>query len=144
MRVKQEISVNLINMDRIPLDKKTFSFANCLNRRLFIPPYSCGFPAIRVAKRKNGRYDIKDGRHRWVAHKLLGREKILAKFSTQPLEEVVLLPRLKLPGFIIRACQKDVNIIKLCTWYHHLLKRQENRIKLLGRQISCLTRRNHE
>jgi uncharacterized ParB-like nuclease family protein len=78
MRVKQEIPVSLVNMDRIPLDRKTLRFTYAMQAM-------AEFPAIKVAKRADGRYEIRDGRHRWTAHKLLGREKILAKFSTEVL-----------------------------------------------------------
>lgn len=91
MRVKKEIPMNLINMDRIPLDRKTLRFTYAMQAM-------AEFPAIKVAKRQDGRYEIRDGRHRWVAHKLLGREKILAKFSDTPLkspEEMTLLQLVK-------------------------------------------------
>jgi len=79
LRVEKEISLNLIKMDRIPLDKKTLRFTYALQ--------ACAdFPAIKVAKLNNGGYEIRDGRHRWAACKLLGREKILAKFSLIPLK----------------------------------------------------------
>lgn len=38
-------------------------------------------PPIKVAKHPDGGYIIRDGRHRVLAHKMLGRSKIKAKYS---------------------------------------------------------------
>lgn len=86
MRVEQEISVHLIDIDRIPLDKKTLGFANALAGISSCGLVKAKFPAIKVAKLRYGRYEIRDGRHRWAAHKLLGQKKILAKFSLRVLK----------------------------------------------------------
>jgi len=85
LRVEKEISLNLIDMDRIPLDEKTLEFANIIAGTYTYGLAKGSFPPIKVAKLRTGRYVIRDGWHRWATHKLLGREKILAKFSTQPL-----------------------------------------------------------
>lgn len=80
MRVTKHIPINLIDIDRIPLDKKVIRFTYAIQAMAV-------FPAIKVAKKSNGRYAIRDGRHRYIAHKLLGKETILAKFSTNLLKD---------------------------------------------------------
>lgn len=87
-RVEKEIPVSLIEMDRIPLDSKTFEFAYALSGLSSGGLLKADFPAIKVAKRPDGRYEIRDGRHRWTAHKLVGRKTIKAKFSETPLRRV--------------------------------------------------------
>lgn len=84
-RVKEYIPLSLIDMDRIPMDEKSLEFAIALRGYASAGLVKAEFPAIKVAKKRNGRYAIRDGRHRWLAHKLAGEKKILAKFSTEPL-----------------------------------------------------------
>ena len=81
MRVKKEIPVKLIQIDRIPLDNKTLEYATKLKDGTV-------FPAIKVAKLDNGLFEIRDGRHRLIAHKLCGIENIFAKFSTKTLKRI--------------------------------------------------------
>ena len=76
MRVTKEIDINLIDVDRIPLNRKVVRFTYAIQAMAV-------FPAIKVAKLSNGRFKILDGRHRWTAHKLLGKETILAKYSDE-------------------------------------------------------------
>jgi len=78
MRLKKEIYISNIIMDRFAIDTKAFVYAQCLHK-------GATFPPIKVAKRKDGQFEIRDGRHRIVAHKLTGRRKILAKFSEEYL-----------------------------------------------------------
>lgn len=85
MRIKEDIDLDLIDMDRIPLDEKSLNFAILLRQR-----GRNTFPAIKLAKKSNGRFSIRDGRHRWLAHKLNGESKIYAKFSLKPLKELVI------------------------------------------------------
>ena len=40
-------------------------------------------PPVKVQKGRHGEFILKDGRHRFVAHKLLGREKIEAKYYAE-------------------------------------------------------------
>lgn len=46
------------------------------------------FPAIKVALRPDGTYEIRDGRHRWAAGQLAGRDTILVRHSTRPLKDM--------------------------------------------------------
>lgn len=82
MRIKQDIDLNLVKIDRLPLDKKTLKYALSIQKS-----GRRNFPPIKVAKTKNGRFEIRDGRHRWLAHKLAGETKILAKFSEDYLKQ---------------------------------------------------------
>lgn len=78
MRLKKEIKLDLIKMDRLAINPKALKYATLINEGVQFPP-------IKVAFCKDGRFEIRDGRHRYTAHKLLGRKKILAKFSTKRL-----------------------------------------------------------
>jgi hypothetical protein len=81
MRIKKDILLHTIIMDRVPLDKKALQFA--------IEIQNNGreqFPPIKVARLANGQFEIRDGRHRWLAHKLTGQKQILAKFSSESLK----------------------------------------------------------
>lgn len=80
MRIEKEIPIELIQMDRWRLRPKAFKYAKLME---------CGveFPPIKVARRANGLFEIRDGRHRMTAHKLLGKKVILAKFSEEALKQ---------------------------------------------------------
>lgn len=74
MRREAEVDLRLIDIDRLPLDEKTILYANALAA-------GANFPPIRLHPRnERGRWKIKDGRHRWLAHRMLKRWKIKAKF----------------------------------------------------------------
>ena len=73
MRVEKEISIQQINMDHHPINPQTLSLVDYLRSGGEIP-------AIKVQQIDNGRFRIKDGRHRITAFKLLGKQKIKAKY----------------------------------------------------------------
>jgi ParB-like chromosome segregation protein Spo0J len=75
MREIREIPINLIIMDRYPINKKTLGLLDFIRQGGCVPP-------IKVAKNSVGNYTIRDGRHRITAYKMLGIEKIKARFST--------------------------------------------------------------
>ena len=66
MRVEKEIPIKDIMIDRIPLEPKSFEYAKALEKGNI-------FPAIKVTKKSNGLFEIRDGRHRWLVHKLIGK-----------------------------------------------------------------------
>lgn len=80
MRIEKEIDILSIKIDRYPMNPTTLNLIHYLD---------CGgtVPAIKVAKLKQGGFIIRDGRHRVLAYKLLGRKKILARFSNLPLRD---------------------------------------------------------
>jgi len=80
-RVEQFINIQNIRIDRLPLNPSTLSLVDHIRNGGDIPP-------IQVSKHPNGGYSIKDGRHRLVACKLLGKSTINAKFSikAEPLQ----------------------------------------------------------
>jgi hypothetical protein len=80
MREIKEICVRSIKMDRDPNNRDTYLLAKYLEHGGSVPP-------IHVAINKCGRFIIRDGRHRVLAHKLLGRKMIMAKFSTRKMED---------------------------------------------------------
>lgn len=79
MKITKEIPVHLIKIDRFPLEKKSLDYANLMLKGVKFPP-------IKVAKDKNGSFQIRDGRHRWLATKLIGKTKILAKYNNKCLK----------------------------------------------------------
>ena len=72
------VNIGLIRMDRYPMNPSTLSLIDYLREGGKVP-------AIKIAKHPNGGYIIRDGRHRILAHKLLGRTKIKAKFSDKAM-----------------------------------------------------------
>jgi len=82
MRITKEIPIGQINVDRFPNHKKTLNYAIAMM-------FGAEFPPIRVAKIKNGRYKILDGRHRVLASMLNDKQLIKAKFSTKLFKEEV-------------------------------------------------------
>lgn len=73
-RVRAEVPLGHILMDRIPLDPTTLKYAKLIEK-------SVDFPAIKVQWLAPGRLLIKDGRHRWTAHKLAGKKTIKVKYG---------------------------------------------------------------
>ncbi len=80
MRIEREVNINLIDIDRIPLSNRTLQYANCMERGDMFPP-------IHLQSLVNGRFRLLDGRHRFVANKLLDKIKILSRFSTKIRKE---------------------------------------------------------
>ena len=79
-RVHATILVGQIIMDRIPLDPTTLKYANLIKNGV-------DFPAIKVQWLAPGRFMIKDGRHRWAAHRLAGCKRIKVKYGEVPQED---------------------------------------------------------
>lgn len=78
MRLIKYIDISQIIIDHYPMNPSTLALIEYLVIGGKIPP-------IKVAKLQNGRFLIKDGRHRVLAYKLLGIKKIKAKFSEKSL-----------------------------------------------------------
>lgn len=76
MRHQGYIAVSEIEVDRLPVGKRTLSLANHLAAGGLVPP-------VHVEPIGNGRFRILDGRHRTLAHRLVERRKILARWGTR-------------------------------------------------------------
>lgn len=76
----EKILVENILFHHLPIEPVSMEYATRIKRGSLPPP-------IRVAKRKDGLYELKDGRHRLCAHFLTGRSKILAQFKESPVKE---------------------------------------------------------
>lgn len=72
------IDISLIKVDRYPMNVKTLNLIDYMRNGGEVPP-------IKVVKLPKGGYMIKDGRHRLLAHRMLGLSKIKAKFSDVPI-----------------------------------------------------------
>ena len=70
-----EMPIDAIGVDRWPHDAKTFVYAQLMYVGIELPP-------IKVFKR-DGRWWISDGRHRLLAHKLLGKKTIWVRRATK-------------------------------------------------------------
>lgn len=73
MRVVRAIPVTQVVYDRLPLNPTGLATTQALADGVEMPP-------IHVEVLPNGRYKVRDGRHRLLAHKLLGKTHILARF----------------------------------------------------------------
>ena len=78
IRLCKFIDIALIKMDRYPMNPSTLNLIDYLRDGGDVPP-------IKVAKLPKGGYIIKDGRPRVLAHKMLGRTKIEARYSNRPM-----------------------------------------------------------
>jgi hypothetical protein len=76
MRHEGWIPVGQLVIDRMPLNPATLSCANAILEGVEMPP-------IKVQALPDGRWKVRDGRHRAVAHKLTGKARILAKWGTR-------------------------------------------------------------
>lgn len=76
MRQLAWIPTARIKLDHEPLGPSVFRLAIHLARGRTVPP-------IHVTPLRDGRFIICDGRHRVQAHKLLGREYILARYAKE-------------------------------------------------------------
>lgn len=87
MKIIREIPVEAVGMDRMPLNPKVLMYALAMIR-------GDKFPPIRVALRTTrGGWEIRDGRHRVAAARLIAKGTIKAAFS----EKALLLRRRVVP-----------------------------------------------
>ena len=73
----ESIPVALIDSTNIPINKKALIFA------LEMKVGNSIFPPVKVERTSNGRFKLRDGRHRLAAHKLLERGTIRARVSNR-------------------------------------------------------------
>ena len=79
-RIQDEVEIGCIIMDRIPMDPVTLKYAMLIM-------FGIDFPPIKVQWLAPGRFMIKDGRHRWAAHRLAGCKRIKVKYGAVPQED---------------------------------------------------------
>jgi len=72
VRVRKSIPISNIIMDRYPF-KRVLDLVVFLSNGGVVPP-------IKLTLREDGTYKIRDGRHRVMAYKLLGRREIDSVF----------------------------------------------------------------
>jgi len=77
-RLVRHVNIAEISVDRYPMNPSTLTLVEYMQKGGDIPP-------IKIAKLKKGGFQIRDGRHRLLASKLLGRKTIKAKYSTLPM-----------------------------------------------------------
>lgn len=81
MRIIKEISIQQIDVDNYSISKETLDIVDYIRSGGEIPE-------IKVINLDSGRFKLKDGRHRITAYKLLGKQKIKAKFSTKKINKM--------------------------------------------------------
>lgn len=75
MRLYKKIPIHCIVVkDKLPITPKAMEFAEALKR-------GDKFPPIKLEVLGNGSYILLDGRNRFSAHKLAGKERIFASVS---------------------------------------------------------------
>lgn len=75
MRHSGWVPLDLVGIDRVPYDPRVLSLCRHLSEGGTVPP-------VHIQMVPNGRFRILDGRHRWVAHRLLQRNVIFARWGT--------------------------------------------------------------
>jgi len=75
MQKIETVPVSLIDCNNLPINKKTLIFA------LEMKIGGVIFPPVKLERIASGRYKLRDGRHRFSAHKLLERNTIRAKVA---------------------------------------------------------------
>lgn len=73
-KIRRFIEVSQIQVDKWPLNRDTLNLVMFLMNNGEVPP-------IKVQQKPDGNFVIKDGRHRLLAFKLLGRPQIEAKYG---------------------------------------------------------------
>lgn len=73
MRLQKLVPLAAIDIDRRPLNPKTLALVDFIRAGGMVP-------AIHAQRDELGRWKIKDGRHRFVAFKLLGKPSILVRY----------------------------------------------------------------
>ncbi len=72
--VTTHIPLNLIDIDYLPIDRKSYELAKLIAAGTIISP-------IKLQRIAQGRFKLKNGRHKFVACKLLGYSHIAARFK---------------------------------------------------------------
>lgn len=89
MRILEEMDLSNIQIDRLPLNPRTLALVEFLRQGGQVPPihvqpsyhYYAG-----AYQEKTGQFRILDGRHRFLAFKLLGRKKIMVRYGRENSE----------------------------------------------------------
>lgn len=74
MRITRHLPISQLVIDRYPLGRRTASLMDHLEAGGTVPP-------IHVQVLPCGQYKVLDGRHRTLAHRMLERETILARYG---------------------------------------------------------------
>lgn len=74
MRILSRIPLSLIDTDRQPVGPRTTALMDHLRAGGTVPP-------IHVVKKPGGRYQVLDGRHRILSHRMLGLPNILVRYG---------------------------------------------------------------
>lgn len=75
MRHIREIPLSQVDVDRLPINPSVMPLVKHLEAGGTVPPIH-----VRVGE-IGGRFAVLDGRHRILAHRLLGRSQILARWG---------------------------------------------------------------
>ena len=80
MRYCHPIDISQISMDRVPINKETYELAKDIETNGLRKPIKV---ALVETGLRRGNFEIRDGRHRVTAMRLLGRTKIPAKYGVR-------------------------------------------------------------
>jgi hypothetical protein len=72
------VDIDIKNNDKLPLNLSSLNLANKLLNNSLSPK---NLPPIKVFLNKDGRYILKNGRHRYVAFRLCNIKQIYAEIS---------------------------------------------------------------
>ena len=79
MRVERLVDISLIVVDRHPINPSTLALVDFIRAGGEIPPVKL--------QMNGGGFKLKDGRHRVAAYKLLGIQKIKAKYFDRRIDK---------------------------------------------------------
>lgn len=73
MRTEKDVYLNQIEIDRYPINKSTLDLIDFIRDGGEVKP-------IKVYEKSKGKFVIRDGRHRFTAYKMMGKQKIKVKY----------------------------------------------------------------
>lgn len=73
MRTEEDVYLNQIEIDRYPINKSTLDLIDFIRDGGEVKP-------IKVYEKSKGKFAIRDGRHRFTAYKMMGKQKIKVKY----------------------------------------------------------------
>lgn len=90
MRLTHLIDISQIRMDKIPLNQGTYWLAIAMQKQGQLKPIKV---CLIESGPHAGNFEIRDGRHRVTAARLLGWQKIMATYGVSKKRKLTVVPK---------------------------------------------------